>query len=127
MLTVHPGATALRRLLSTLMDFEEVNRFMTGMITAVGVRYDFGEGHELLGRRLRDVELRQGRRLYELMHAGHGLLLDRTGELSVQGWAGRGTLGAGLGGPGRSRRRRQRGTGRTRGPVAARRPRRTGR
>lgn len=32
------------------MDFEEVNRYVTGMITAVGIRYDFGEGHELLGR-----------------------------------------------------------------------------
>jgi 2-polyprenyl-6-methoxyphenol hydroxylase-like FAD-dependent oxidoreductase len=83
-----PGATALRELFSTLMDFEEVNRYMTGMTTAVGVRYDFGEGHELLGRRLRDVKLKQGR-LYELMHGGRGLLLDQTGRLSVAGWADR--------------------------------------
>lgn len=83
-----PGATALRELLSKLMDFEEVNRYVTGMITAVGVRYDFGEGHELLGRRLRDVTLKQGR-LYELMHGGRGLLLDQTGRLSVEGWADR--------------------------------------
>lgn len=83
-----PGATALRELLSRLMDFEEVNRYVTGMITAVDVRYDFGEGHELLGRRLRDVRLKQGR-LYELMHGGRGLLLDRTGRLSVEGWADR--------------------------------------
>jgi hypothetical protein len=58
------------------------------MITAVGVRYDFGEGHELLGRRMRDVKLKQGR-LYELMHGGRGLLLDGTGRLSVEGWADR--------------------------------------
>lgn len=83
-----PGATALRGLFSKLMDFEEVNRYVTGMITAVGVRYDFGGGHELLGRRLRDVPLKQGR-LYELMHGGRGLLLDRTGRLSVAGWADR--------------------------------------
>ncbi|UUU25733.1 rifampin monooxygenase [Streptomyces sp. DSM 40750] len=83
-----PGATALRGLFSKLMDFEEVNRYVTGMITAVEVRYDFGEGHELLGRRLRDVKLKQGR-LYELMHGGRGLLLDRTGRLSVEGWADR--------------------------------------
>ncbi|MCQ9178041.1 rifampin monooxygenase [Streptomyces sp. IBSBF 2953] len=88
LLGTDPGATALRALLSTLMDFEEVNRYVTGMITAVDVRYDFGEGHELLGRRLRDVELQRGR-LYELMHAGHGLLLDQTGRLSAQGWADR--------------------------------------
>ncbi|WP_069770066.1 rifampin monooxygenase [Streptomyces sp. LUP30] len=88
LLGTHPGAIALRRLLSTLMDFEEVNRYVTGMITAVDIRYDFGEGHELLGRRLRDVELKRGR-LYPLMHAGRGLLLDQTGRLSVQGWADR--------------------------------------
>ncbi|MEW2192873.1 rifampin monooxygenase [Streptomyces microflavus] len=83
-----PGATALRDMFAKLMDFEEVNRYVTGMITAVDVRYDLGEGHELLGRRLRDLPLGQGR-LYELMHGGRGLLLDRTGELSVAGWADR--------------------------------------
>ncbi|MFD5059642.1 MULTISPECIES: rifampin monooxygenase [unclassified Streptomyces] len=88
LLGADPGATALRELFSTLMDFEEVNRYVTGMITAVGVRYDFGEGHELLGRRMRDVKLKQGR-LYELMHGGRGLLLDGTGRLSVEGWADR--------------------------------------
>ncbi|MGW4565572.1 rifampin monooxygenase [Streptomyces sp. NPDC004561] len=83
-----PGATALRELFSRLMDFEEVNRYVTGMITAVDVRYDFGEGHELLGRRMRDVGLKRGR-LYDLMHDGRGLLLDQTGRLSVAGWADR--------------------------------------
>ncbi|MFE6041664.1 rifampin monooxygenase [Streptomyces sp. NPDC056452] len=82
------GATALRELFSKLMDFEEVNRYVTGMITAVDVSYDFGEGHGLLGRRMRDVELKQGR-LYELMRGGRGLLLDQTGRLSVAGWADR--------------------------------------
>ncbi|MGW5380059.1 rifampin monooxygenase [Nocardia sp. NPDC003999] len=83
-----PGATALRELFSKLMDFEEVNRYITEIITAVGVRYDFGEGHDLLGRRMRDVGLKRGR-LYELMHGGRGLLLDQTGWLSVTGWADR--------------------------------------
>ncbi|WP_417198862.1 hypothetical protein [Streptomyces stelliscabiei] len=83
-----PGPTALRQLLSELMDFEEVNRYITGMITAVDVRYDFGEGHDLLGRRMRDVRLKRGR-LYELMREGRGLLLDPTGTLSVEGWADR--------------------------------------
>ncbi|MFF2146595.1 rifampin monooxygenase, partial [Kitasatospora sp. NPDC058190] len=83
------GPAALRELLSKLADFEEVNRYMTEMVTAVGVRYELGEGHELLGRRLRDVRLGQGR-LYELMRGGRGLLLDRTGgRLAVTGWADR--------------------------------------
>ncbi|WP_431040899.1 rifampin monooxygenase [Streptomyces sp. P1-3] len=88
LLGTDPGATALRELFSKLMDFEEVNRYVTEMITAVGVRYDFGEGHELLGLRMRDVGLKRGR-LYELMHGGRGLLLDQTGRLSVAGWADR--------------------------------------
>ncbi len=83
-----PGATALRELFSKLMDFEEVNAYVTGMITAVGVRYDFGDGHDLLGRRMRDLELKQGR-LYELMRGGRGLLLDQTGRLSAAGWEDR--------------------------------------
>ncbi|WP_188540186.1 rifampin monooxygenase [Kocuria dechangensis] len=83
-----PGPQAVRRLLRELMDIEEVNRVLVEKITAIGIRYDVGEGHELLGRRLRDLCLGRGR-LYELMHQGRGLLLDRTGVLSVAGWADR--------------------------------------
>jgi rifampicin monooxygenase len=88
LMSLDPGSQAVRRLLSELMDFEEVNRYLIEKITAIGVRYDFGEGHELLGRRIRDVGLKRGR-LYELMHGGRGLLLDQTGRLSVAGWADR--------------------------------------
>ncbi|XTZ17414.1 rifampin monooxygenase [Micromonospora echinospora] len=83
-----PGAQAVRRLLSELMDFEDVNRHLVEKITAIGIRYDVGAGHELLGRRMRDVRLGRGR-LYELMRGGRGLLLDRTGRLSTAGWADR--------------------------------------
>ncbi|MEI5009331.1 rifampin monooxygenase [Streptomyces sp. PmtA] len=88
LLGTDPGATALRGLFARLMEFEAVNLYVTEMITAVGVRYDLGDGHDLLGRRMRDVELKQGR-LYDLMHGGRGLLLDRTGRLSAAGWADR--------------------------------------
>ena len=83
-----PGAQAVRRLLTELMGFDEVNRYLIEKITAIGIRYDFGEGPDLLGRRLRDVQLKQGH-LYGLMHAGRGLLLDQTGRLSAAGWADR--------------------------------------
>ncbi|MCG3039468.1 rifampin monooxygenase [Streptomyces sp. S1A] len=89
LMSTDPGPRSVRRLVSELMDFEEVNRHLTEKITAISVRYDFGPGHELLGRRLPDVKLGQGRRLYELMHGGRGLLLDGTGRLSVAGWADR--------------------------------------
>ncbi|MFB9909073.1 rifampin monooxygenase [Allokutzneria oryzae] len=88
LMSLEPGAQAVRRLVSELMDFDEVNRYLIEKITAISVRYDFGEGHELLGRRLRDVPLKRGR-LYELTRGGRGLLLDQTGQLSVAGWADR--------------------------------------
>lgn len=88
LMSTEPGPRSVRRLLAELMDFEEVNRHLIEKITGIGIRYDFGAGHELLGRRLRDVELKRGR-LYALMHGGRGLLLDQTGGLSVAGWADR--------------------------------------
>jgi len=88
LMSVEPGPAAVRRLVSELMDFEEVNRYLTEKIIAIGIRYDFGDEHPLVGRRLRDVELKRGR-LYRLMHGGRGLLLDQTGRLSVAGWADR--------------------------------------
>jgi 2-polyprenyl-6-methoxyphenol hydroxylase-like FAD-dependent oxidoreductase len=88
LISVEPGPQSVRRLVSELMDFEDVNRYLIEKITAIGVRYDFGEGHELLGRRLRDIELAEGR-LYELMRSGRGVLLDQTGRLSVSGWEDR--------------------------------------
>ena len=88
LLSPEPGPRSVRRLISELMDFEDVNRYLIEKITAIGVRYDFGDGHELLGKRMRDIGLKQGR-LYELLHSGRGLLLDRTGRLSVNGWADR--------------------------------------
>jgi hypothetical protein len=88
LMSTAPGPQAVRRLVSELMDFDEVNRYLTEKIIAIGIRYDFGDGHRLLGRRLRDLTLKQGR-LYDLTHAGRGLLLDQTGRLSVTGWADR--------------------------------------
>jgi rifampicin monooxygenase len=60
LLSPEPGPQAVRRLLTELMDFEDVSRFLAEKITAIGVRYDFGEGPELLGRRLRATSLSRG-------------------------------------------------------------------
>ncbi|WP_019815356.1 rifampin monooxygenase [Saccharomonospora saliphila] len=88
LMSTEAGPRAVRRLVSELMGFDEVNRYLIEKITAIGIRYDFGAGHDLLGRRMRDVKLKRGR-LYELMRDGRGLLLDQTGRLSVRGWADR--------------------------------------
>jgi len=88
LLSTEPGPQAVRRVLSELLRFEEVNRYLTGKIVAIDIRYDFGETDDLVGRRLRDVRLKRSR-LYELMHKGRGLLLDQTGRLSAAGWTDR--------------------------------------
>jgi 2-polyprenyl-6-methoxyphenol hydroxylase-like FAD-dependent oxidoreductase len=88
LLSPDPGPQAVRRLLTELMDFEEVSRFLAEKTTGIGIRYDVGDGPALLGRRLRDIPLSNGR-LYELTRAGRGLLLDQTGDLSLTGWADR--------------------------------------
>ena len=88
LLSTEPGPRAVRRLLSELMEVDAVNRLLVEKITAIGVRYDVGTGHGLLGRRLRDVPLARGR-LYAQMHDGRGLLLDPTGRLTLAGWEDR--------------------------------------
>ncbi|WP_020671042.1 rifampin monooxygenase [Amycolatopsis nigrescens] len=86
--STEPGPQAVRRLLTELMDFDEVNRHLIEKITAIDIRYDFGEGPDLLGRRLRDIDVKQGQ-LYGLLQHGRGLLLDRTERLTVGGWSDR--------------------------------------
>ncbi|MEW2427462.1 rifampin monooxygenase [Micromonospora sp. NPDC047644] len=88
LLSTEPGAQAVRRLLIELMDFDEVNLRLLEKITAIGIRYDFGAGPDLLGRRLPDIAVKQGH-LYGLPHHGRGLLLDRTDRLAVDGWSDR--------------------------------------
>ena len=88
LLAADPGPRAVRRLLTELMDFDEVNRHLIEKITATGIRYDFGAGPDLLGRRLPDIDMKQGR-LYGLLHRGRGLLLDRTERLRTGGWSDR--------------------------------------
>ncbi|WP_433783826.1 rifampin monooxygenase [Actinomycetospora sp. CA-101289] len=88
LMSPEPGPQAVRRLLVELMEFDDVNRHLVEKILAIGIRYDLGDPHPLVGRRLRDVALRWDR-LYSLMHCGRGLLLDQTGRLSVTDWRDR--------------------------------------
>lgn len=88
LLSAEPGPQAVRRVLTELTDFEEVRRLLSEKIAGIRIRYDFGSVPEPVGRRLRDIRLTQGH-LYEMMHDGRGLLLDRAGDLSVTGWADR--------------------------------------
>lgn len=84
-----PGPQAVRRLITELLDLEAVNRYLTEKIIGVSIRYDLGDEHGLVGRRLRNIAFAGGGTLFDRMHAGRGLLLDPGGRLSVQGWADR--------------------------------------
>ncbi|HXH33745.1 MAG TPA: FAD-dependent monooxygenase [Plantibacter sp.] len=97
LISPEPGAQAVRRLLTELMRFPDVSRFLAERVTSTGIRYDVADTDsgdtdstrpELLGRRLPDLQLSHGR-LYEHLHAGRGLLLDQRGTLSVNGWTDR--------------------------------------
>ncbi|MEU4245426.1 FAD-dependent monooxygenase [Actinoplanes sp. NPDC026619] len=88
LLSPGPGPQAVRRLLTELMDFDEVNRYLLEKISAIGIRYDFGAGPDLLGRRLPDLAVKPGR-IYDLLHRGRGLLLDRTERLRPGAWSDR--------------------------------------
>ncbi|WP_440710871.1 FAD-dependent monooxygenase [Herbiconiux sp. YIM B11900] len=95
LLAPEPGPQAVRQLLTELMDIEEVSRLLADRVSGLGIRYDVGEeatGPEasaLLGRRMRDLPLGAGPRLYELLRAGRGLLLDPTGSFDATGWEDR--------------------------------------
>lgn len=88
LMKVEPGPQSVRRLLTELVGFEQVNRYLVEKIIAVSVRYDLGSGNDLVGRRIGDLALKRGG-LYDRMHAGRAILLDQTGTLSVAGWADR--------------------------------------
>jgi len=88
LISPEPGPQAVRRLLTELMEFDDVARTLAEKIAGIGIRYDLGDGPDLVGRRMRDLPLTHGR-LYERMRDGRGLLLDPAGSLSVGGWADR--------------------------------------
>ena len=115
LMSLEPGAQAVRRLVSELMDFDDVSRYLTEKITAIGVRYDFGEGH----RAARPSDAGRA------AEAGSALRADARRPRAAAR-PDRPALGGRLGGPGRPRRRRQRGARRTRRAAAAGRPRRVG-
>lgn len=87
--SVDPGPRAVRALFAEVMEFPGVHRHLIEKVTSLGIRYAVGNGHGLLGHRLRDVTFASGARLYPLMHSGRGVIVDQTEQLSVEGWADR--------------------------------------
>ncbi|RNL86259.1 hypothetical protein EFW17_06785 [Halostreptopolyspora alba] len=91
-----PQTDALRDVFSSLIAFDEVNRYLASMVTALDIRYPVDCDHPLAGRRVPDADLKTpdgATRVYELLHAARPVLLDLRGSAevaaAVEGWADR--------------------------------------
>jgi 2-polyprenyl-6-methoxyphenol hydroxylase-like FAD-dependent oxidoreductase len=70
---------ALRAVMAELMQMDEPRRRVAAMIAGLDIRYDVGEGHPLLGRRMPDLDLRTAdgpTRVFDLLHEARPVLLN---------------------------------------------------
>ena len=73
------GTAALRDMLAELLVMEGPRQRLAAELSGLGIRYDLGDGHPLLGRRMPDLDLATDdgpRRVYSLLHEGRAVLLD---------------------------------------------------
>lgn len=85
---------ALREVVADLLRLDEPRRRLAAELSGLGLRYDLGEGHPLLGRRMPDLQLDTAsgpRRLATLLHEARPLLLDlgTPGGVDAGPWADR--------------------------------------
>src|SRR5678816_1418334 len=77
---------ALRETVSELLSMDEPRKRFAAMMTGLGVHYDFGEGHPLLGRRMPDLDIVTANgelRVFTLLHSARPLLLNFGGPRGV--------------------------------------------
>ncbi|MFI6037312.1 FAD-dependent monooxygenase [Streptomyces sp. NPDC051315] len=89
-------ADALREVFSDLIEFDDGNRYLGGVISQLDTYYPVGDGHPALGRRMTDLDIKSPSgqlRVYELLHAARPVLLDFTGRpdlrAALDGWTDR--------------------------------------
>jgi 3-(3-hydroxy-phenyl)propionate hydroxylase len=87
-------AEALRDTLSELLSMDEPRKRFAAMVSGLGIRYDLGEGHPLLGRRMPDLDLVTADgpvRVFALLHEARPVLLSlgEPGGLDIGPWAAR--------------------------------------
>jgi 2-polyprenyl-6-methoxyphenol hydroxylase-like FAD-dependent oxidoreductase len=76
-----PGARieALRGMIGELAAMDEPRKHLAAQLAGYDIRYDLGEGHPLLGRRMPDLDLLTAdgpQRVYTLLHDARPLLLN---------------------------------------------------
>src|SRR5213079_1439489 len=70
---------ALRDSVSELLSMDEPRRRFGAMMSGLDIRYDLGEGHPLLGRRMPDLDLVTAdgpMRVFSLLHKARPVLLN---------------------------------------------------
>ena len=85
---------AVRDTMAELLAMDQPRRHVAGMITGLDIRYDFGEGHPLLGRRMPDLDLLTAKgpqRTFALLHRARPVLLNfgKPGRFDITPWADR--------------------------------------
>jgi len=78
-----PQAGAMRDIVSNLMQFDDVNRFIGEMMSGLSTRYDFGSELDEVGRLIGDRPISHGEAaisLYDVMQDGMGVFLDASPE-----------------------------------------------
>ena len=104
---------ALRETVSELLDMDEPRKQLAAEMSGLGIHYDLGDGHPLLGRRMPDLDLVTPDgplRVFTLLHAARPVLLNVGEPGSFDGHAA-----AGSGSADRRRVRRFVGASGTRG------------
>ena len=69
---------AIRDTMTELLTMDEPRKFLAGMMSGLDVRYDLGEGHPLLGRRMPDLDLVTAdgdTRVFTLLHDARPVLV----------------------------------------------------
>ncbi|HWC70587.1 MAG TPA: FAD-dependent monooxygenase [Actinomycetota bacterium] len=85
---------ALRVTVSELLSMGEPRKRFGGMLSGLDIRYDLGEGHPLLGRRMPDLDLVTAdgpRRVFALLHSARPVLLNfaEPGGFDISPWMDR--------------------------------------
>ena len=91
---VDPRTEALRDTIAEVTAMDEPRNHLGALASGLGVRYDLGEGHPLLGRRVPDLDLVSAdgpTHVYALLHEARPVLLNlgEPGAFDVGGWADR--------------------------------------
>lgn len=85
---------ALGSIVSDLLSMDEPRKRIAAMISGLDIKYNFGDGHPLLGHRMPDLDLvtAEGRlRTFTLLHDARPVLLNfgASGSLAIPRWADR--------------------------------------